>query len=81
MINYGRIKGSTRPQELEITNTSVMVASDIAPYEEEINDHIVTGYEYNYTVYSKDEYLLLNTITINNLQEELAATKILLGVE
>ena len=85
MINYGRTKSATMPQPIEYTNTSVFVASNISPYEETINDTTQTGYEYDYVSYTKDEYIDLisaqNQATIATLQEELQATKILLGVE
>lgn len=85
MIDYGITKGSTYPQEVEITPNAVFVASDITSYEEEIDGKIYSGYEYDYKQYTKDEYISLlimdNSAVIANLQEELQATKILLGVE
>ena len=57
------------------------MASNIEPYETELDGHIVSGYKYNYVEYSKDEYLLQQTNSIAVLQEELAAAKVLLGVE
>lgn len=85
MINYGRVKSSELPKEFEITSTSVIVASNIQEYEQDFDGRIIHGYEYDYHVYDKDEYL--TTVAINNakaiteLTDELAAAKILLGVE
>lgn len=81
MKNYGMVSGSTRPQAIEITPTSVFIASNIEPYEQIIDEHTVNYYHYNYVEYTKDEYLLLQTNSITELQEELAAAKVLLGVE
>ena len=81
MKNYGIVYGSVEPQAIEITPTSVFIASNIEPYEEQIDDITISGYKYNYVEYSKDEYLLQQTNNINALQEELAAAKVLLGVE
>ncbi len=81
MINYGRIKGQVEPPEIEMTNTSVFVASNIEPYTETIDDVTINGYEYDYVSYTKDEYLLQQNQSIRALQEELAAAKVLLGVE
>lgn len=85
MINYGRVKSSNRPEELEITETSVFIASNIEEYEEELEGKTISGYEYDYTAYGKDEYLttvaLQNIQAIEELQDELEATKILLGVD
>ena len=81
MKNYGIVYGSTEPQTIEITPTSVFVASNIEPYEEQIDGTTISGYKYNYVEYTKDEYLLQQTNDIATLQEELAAAKVLLGVE
>ena len=86
MVNYGIVKSNERPQEIEITASKVFLASDILQYTEEIEPgQVVSGYQYNYIEYTKDEYLSHiteeNAQTIKQLQEELQATKILLGVE
>ena len=81
MKDYGTISGSIEPQNIEITPTAVFVATNIQPYQEEIDGHQISGYRYNYVEYSKDEYLLQQTNSIAALQEELAAAKVLLGVE
>lgn len=85
MKDFGRVRSVDRPQEIEITSTSVFIASNINPYTEIIEEKTYTGYEYDYKQYSKDEYISLlteeNAAAIAELQEELAATKILLGVE
>ena len=76
-----KVRSSTRPQDITITATSVLVASNITPYEETVFDKEVSGYEYECTEYSKDEYLLLQAQNITSLAQELQAAKILLGVE
>lgn len=88
MKDYGKQRGSVSPQPIEITETSVLIATNIQPYTDTINDQIIQGYEYNYVEYSKDEYIDLliqkedvNHNKIEQLEEELAAAKILLGVE
>lgn len=81
MKNYGIIYGTAEPSTVEITPNSVFVASNIQPYEEEIDGHNVSGYKYNYIEYTKDEYLIEQARSLAELQEELAAAKVLLGVE
>lgn len=84
MINYGRVKSSVRPQEIEITSNKVFIASNIQEYQDIIDDKTINGYEYDYISYTKDEYILLmaqNNSDIVTLREELEAAKILLGVE
>ena len=85
MIDYGKIQGTEQPPEVEMTDTAVFVAENIVPIQEEIDEHIVNGFQYDYKAYTKDEYIQLlndkNAKAIAALQEELAAAKILLGVE
>ena len=85
MINYGKVRSSEIPQETQITTDYVYVASNIESYELLNEDKVLTGYEYNYTAYTKDEYIQLileeNAKTITELEDELSAVKILLGVE
>ena len=76
-----KVRSSKRPSEIEFTPTSVLIASDITPYEEEMDGHTLSVFEYNCTEYSKDEYLALQAARIAELSEELAAAKILLGVD
>ena len=81
MTTYIKVHSTVRPQEIEIKNNYVFAANNIVPYEEELDDKIITGYEYDCIQYTKDEYLLLLTTKNKELEEELAAAKILLGVE
>lgn len=81
MKNYGKVYSTARPEEITITNTSVFIASNITPYTKEIEEHIQQGYEYDYVEYTKDEYLLQQSTQLTSLAEELAAAKILLGVD
>lgn len=85
MINYGKVRSSEIPQETQITTDYVYVASNIEPYELLNEDKVLTGYEYDYIAYTKDEYIQLileeNSKTITELEDELSAVKILLGVE
>lgn len=85
MIKYTNIKSRTRPQELEFTETQVFVASNIIEGTVELDGYIFQEFTYDYTQYTKDEYIQYVTDTNLNriaaLEEELQATKILLGVE
>lgn len=81
MKTYQKLRSSVRPQDIEITANSVIITSDITPYEEIVDDHILSGFEYKGIEYSKDEYLALQASKINSLEQELAAAKILLGVD
>ena len=69
-----KVRSAVEPQEITMTANEVLVASNIIPYEETIDGHVHTGYEYECTHYTKDEYILL-------LAQQLQAAKILLGVD
>lgn len=76
-----KVRSSIQPQEIEFLPNLVLIASNIAPYEEEVDGHILSGYEYDCEQYTKDEYLLIQNQKIANLEQELQAAKILLGVD
>ena len=78
MINYGRIKGKEKPQEITITENKVFMASNIEPYEEEIGDYILKGYEFDYISYTKDEYLKLMMEKNKSLEEQVLNTQMVL---
>lgn len=59
MINYGIVKGFQRPQEIEVTDTTVFIASNIEPCVLDVNNQDVDGFQYDYRAYTKDEYLIL----------------------
>lgn len=81
MINYGKQYGSVSPQPVEITATSVFVASNIQKITREVNDREIEEYEYDLVRYDIEEFLLYQATHMTSLEEELAATKILLGVD
>lgn len=84
MINHGKIHSNTIPPEIEITDDYVFIASNVVPYTKTIDEYTISGYEYDYAQYTKNEYIGLlaeKSAKIEELEEELAAAKILLGVE
>ena len=76
-----KIRSSVRPNDVEFTPNFVLVASNITPYNEVVDGRTLSGFEYECTEYSKDEYLLVQAGKVASLEEELAAAKILLGVD
>ena len=81
MKNYGKVQSLNQPQEIEIKEEKVFLASNIQPYTTVVEDKEESGYEYDYVEYSKDEYIKLLSQQSQRLEEELAAAKVLLGVE
>ena len=76
-----KVRSSVQPQEITITANYVLVASNVTPYEEEVDGRTSSGYEYDCQQYTKDEYLIRQSEIIASLAEELQAAKILLGVD
>lgn len=76
-----KVQSSVQPQEIEITPDAVFIAKNIHEYTTNIDDHIQTGYEFDCIEYTKDEYLIVQNEKIATLEQELTATKILLGVD
>ena len=81
MRRYEKVHSKERPKDIEMTSNAVYLAEDIVPYKETIDGHTLEGYEYTYIEYSKDEYMLHQDAKIAFLESELAAAKILLGVD
>lgn len=73
-----KVRSATRPQDIEITATSVLVASDITPYEEIVFDNVMRGYEYECTEYSKDEYLIKLARENAQLKQDIIDTQLAL---
>ena len=76
-----KVRSTIQPQAIEITPDYVLIASNITPYEETVDERTSSGYEYECTQYTKDEYLIYQSQLISSLSQELAAAKILLGVD
>ena len=76
-----KVRSSIQPPIVEFLPNMVLINSNIIPYEEEVDGRILSGYEYDCEEYTKDEYLQMQTDKINSLEQELAAAKILLGVD
>ncbi len=81
MKQYFKVHSSTQPMALVIGDKSVQINTNIQPYTESIDGYTINGFEYDCTEYTKDEYLVAQDAKIASLQEELAAAKILLGVD
>lgn len=81
MTNYGRMISKVQPPKIQITDTAVFVAKNIEAVEKDYEGIIIPSYSYDYIGYTKDEYLLLQAQAISDLEDELRAAKIILGVE
>ena len=72
------------PNSVEIFSDQVFVPKNIHEFSKITDDGTITGYEFDCDVYTKDQYIILmaqQTNRIAELEDELAAAKILLGVD
>ena len=78
MISYGIQRGTVEPPEIFCTETSVFEARNITPYTETIDDHVITGYEYEYYQYTKDEYIKKLAEDNKQMKQDLIDTQLAL---
>ena len=73
MINYGKTYSDERPEEVDVKETMVFVASNIkevlTPDLEGEEDK--TQYEFDYVGYTKDEYIKLMTDNNSDMNAQL----------
>lgn len=73
------VSAAARPQDIVIQNDIVLIASNIVPFEEAFDeDHTVSGFEYDCTIYSKDEYLLKLARENEELKQDIIDTQLAL---
>lgn len=75
---YNNIKGAVRPQDVLIQGNQVYVASDIQPFTMETDGQVSTGYQYTWTVYDKDEYLIKLAHENAQLKQDIIDTQLAL---
>ena len=78
MEKYEKVRSSTKPQNIEITKDKVFIAENIKEYEELFDDVVMSGFEYDYICYSKDEYIKYIAETNIALQADLLNTQLAL---
>lgn len=73
-----KVRSTVRPRDIEITATSVLVATNVVPYEEEVDGRVMRGYEYECTTYTKDEYLVKLAHENAQLKQDIIDTQLAL---
>ena len=84
MTHIENVRGNGIPNSIQIFNNQVIIPSNIHEYSQETDNGTISGYEYDCDIYTKDQYIILmagQTQKIAELEDQLAAAKILLGVE
>ena len=78
MIDYGRIRSTVKPDEVEIDEYSVWVNSDIKEIEVRSEDESHTEYEFQQVRYTKDEYIKLIDERNATLEAQITDTQLAL---
>ena len=73
-----KVRSSIKPEPIEVTANSVLVATNITPYEEEFDGRIFRGYEYECREYTKDEYLIKLARENASLKQDIIDTQLAL---
>ena len=78
MIDYGRQKSTVKPEDIEITENMVFIASGISEIAEEGTDSQpgFTGYEFELVGYDKDEYIKLQAEKNAGLENEITQAQV-----
>lgn len=78
MKDYGRIKSTVKPKEMETDEYSVWIHSDIHEVSVAYDGVISTEYEFYQKQYTKDEYILLSAEKNMKLESRLTDTQLAL---
>ena len=84
MTHIENVRGNGVPNSVLMLNNQVVIPSNIHQYSQETDNGTINGYEYDCDIYTKDQYIILmagQTQKIAELEDQLAAAKILLGVD
>ena len=78
MIDYGVVRSTIKPDEVEIDEYSVWVNSDIKEIDVQSENETHIEYEYNQVRYTKDEYIKLLDERNTTLESQLTDTQLAL---
>ena len=80
MKEYGKVRSTKQPEQKVIDDYSVWVAANITPVTEAGTDEQpgFTGYEYDLTQYTKDEYIKIQAEKNAALEQQVTDTQLAL---
>lgn len=79
MVDYGTVRSTVKPDDVEIRETKVFIASNIQEVSENVGEeNEFVGYEYGLQEYEKDEYILLQAQRNETLEKQVVDTQIAL---
>lgn len=71
MTELGKQKSTVRPQDVEILETKVFIASNIEEATDTIGEEGFNGFQFDLTEYSKDEYIRLLDTKNQSLESQI----------
>lgn len=78
MIDYGKVRSTVKPDEVEIDEYSVWVNNDIKEIEVQSENETHTEYEFHQIRYAKDEYIKMINERNTTLESQLTDTQLAL---
>ena len=78
MTELGKQKSTVRPQDVEILETKVFLASNIEEVTETIGEEEFNGFQFDLAEYSKDEYIRLLGTKNQSLESQITDSYIAL---
>lgn len=79
MFSYGKVRSTVKPDEVEIRETKVFIASDIQEISENVGEeNEFVGFEFDWREYEKDEYILLQAQQNSELAKQVTDTQLAL---
>lgn len=79
MFSYGKVRSTVKPDEVEIRETKVFIASDIQEISENVGEeNEFVGFEFDWREYEKDEYILLQAQQNSELVKQVTDTQLAL---
>lgn len=80
MIDYGKTRSTMKPLDVEITQTRVFTASNIHSITEPSEDNLegFSGFEFDLTEYTIEEYIKLQAEKNSELSSEVTNTQLAL---
>lgn len=79
MIKHGKVRSTVKPDEIEIRETKVFVASNIQEISENVGDeNEFVGFEFDWCEYEKDEFILNQAAENASLSQQITDTQIAL---
>ena len=76
MTELGKQKSTVRPQDVEILETKVFLASNIEEVTETIGEEEFNGFQFDLAEYTKDEYIRVQAERNQSLEEEVTSTQL-----